>query len=195
MLLSLFNRRQLRQLTDQELVAAFASTPSKLIVGEVFKRYGKLAFGVNLKYLKNKADAEDVLMQTFENLSIKMAKSDIRNLKNWLYTVCRNDSLMFLRKQKPTAELDHVLITSVNEDNETLEAVFIKDEKLTALEKAIAFLKNEQKICIELFYLKRHCYEEVASQTGFDIKKVKSYIQNGKRNLKLILEENDIFKS
>jgi RNA polymerase sigma factor (sigma-70 family) len=195
MLLSLFNRRQLRQLTDQELVAAFAHTPSKHIIGEVYKRYGKLAFGVNLKYLKNTADAEDVLMKTFESLASKMLKSDIKNLKNWLYTVSKNECLMFLRKQKPSAEIDQALLFEANTDSEDLEAVFTKEEKLSALEKAIDMLKNEQKICVELFYLKRFCYDEVASQTGFDVKKVKSYIQNGKRNLKMILEEKDVFKT
>ena len=195
MLLNLFNRRQLRQLTDQELVAAFAHTPSKQIIGEVFKRYGKLVFGVNLKYLKNTYDAEDLLMQTFESLPSKMAKSDIKNLKSWLYTVCKNDCLMFLRKQKPVNEIDNTLLATANTDEEDLEAVFIKDEKLNALEKAIQLLKDEQKTCIELFYLQRFCYEEVASRTGYELKKVKSYIQNGKRNLKLILEQKDAFKN
>ncbi len=195
MLLNLFNRRRLSQLTDPELVAAFANTPSKQIIGEIFNRYGKLVFGVNLKYLKNKADAEDLLMQTFEKLPTKMTKSDIKNLKNWLYTVSKNDCLMFLRKQKPMDEIDQTLIAKANTEQEDLEAIFIKDEKLNALEKAIQLLKDEQKTCIELFYLQRFCYEEVASRTGFELKKVKSYIQNGKRNLKLILEEKDVFKN
>ncbi|MFK8044890.1 MAG: RNA polymerase sigma factor [Crocinitomicaceae bacterium] len=195
MLLNLFNRRQLRQLTDKELVAAFATTPTKLVIGEIFKRYGQLAFGVNLKYLKNKSDAEDVMMQTFESLAVKMTRSDIKNLKNWLYTVCKNDCLMFLRKRKPETEIDKTLIATANTSQDELEAVFEKDEKLNVLEKAIQLLKNEQKICIELFYLHRFCYEEVSSKTGYEVKKVKSYIQNGKRNLKMILEEKDVFKS
>ena len=195
MLLSIFNRRQLRHLTDQELVAAFAHTPSKHIIGEVFKRYGQLGYGVNLKYLKNKRDAEDVLMQTFEKLPVKMAKSEIKNLKSWLYTVCKNECLMFIRKRKPEVEIDKTLIATPNNDAEALEAVFTKDDQLSALEKAIKLLKNEQKTCIELFYLQRFCYDEVANKTGFEVKKVKSYVQNGKRNLKMILEENDVFKS
>lgn len=195
MVLSVFNRRRLRHLTDQELVAALGNTPLKLITAEVFKRYGQLAFGVGLKYLKNKADAEDILMQTFEKLPAKMAKSDIKNLKNWLYTVCKNECFMFLRKQKPSVEINEALKNNSEADEEALQEIFIKEEKLTALEKAIMLLKNEQKTCIELFYLQRFCYEEVANKTGFELKKVKSYIQNGKRNLKMILEENEAFKS
>lgn len=195
MLLSLFSKRNLRLLSDQDLVITYAKLADKNIIGEVFRRYGKLVFGVHLKYLKNTQDAEDILMQTFESLPLKMAKSDIKNLKNWLYTVAKNDCLQFIRKRKPNTSIDNVLLLQQNTDNEDLEAVFIKEEKLTVLEKAILLLKAEQKTCIELFYLKRFCYEEVADKTGFELKKVKSYIQNGKRNLRMILEEKDVFKS
>ncbi|MFK8038211.1 MAG: RNA polymerase sigma factor [Crocinitomicaceae bacterium] len=195
MLLNLLNRRNLRQLSDQDLVVSYAKSASKLIIGEIFKRYGKMMYGVNLKYLKNTQDAEDVLIQSFEALPLKMAKSDIKNLKNWLYTVTKNECLQFIRKRKPNDSIDNTLLLKQNSENEDLEAVFTKEEKLTVLEKAILLLKSEQKVCIELFYLKRFCYEEVADKTGFEVKKVKSYIQNGKRNLKLILEEKDVFKS
>lgn len=195
MLLSLFSRRNLRQLSDQDLVIAYEKSANKNIISEIFRRYGKLIYGVNLKYLKNTQDAEDILMHTFESLPLKMAKSDIKHLKNWLYTVTKNECLLFIRKRKPNDTIDHTLLLKANTDHEDLEAIFIKDEQLNLLEKAILRLKAEQKTCIELFYLKRFCYEEVAEKTGFELKKVKSYIQNGKRNLKLILEEKDVFKS
>lgn len=66
----------------------------------------------------------------------------------------------------------------------------IEDElRFDALEIALKELKADQKTCVELFYLKHMSYGDIVDVTGYDLKKVKSYIQNGKRNLKLKLEE------
>lgn len=187
-------KKRLSSLSDKDLLEAYAQHQSPKIIGEIFERYGKMIFGVNLKYLKNKENAEDILMQTFENLPFKLAKSKVENLRNWLYTIAKNDCLQFIRKKKPTQEIVASLNVMPNQANEQLEAVYLLDAKLSHLEKAIGFLKSEQKLCIDLFYLKKMSYDEVAQETGFELKKVKSFIQNGKRNLKLILAEKDVFK-
>ncbi len=187
-------KKRLSSLSDKDLLEAYAQHQSPKIIGEIFERYGKMIFGVNLKYLKNKENAEDILMQTFENLPFKLAKSKVENLRNWLYTIAKNDCLQFIRKKKPTQEIVASLNVMPNQANEQLEAVYLLDAKLSQLEKAIGFLKSEQKLCIDLFYLKKMSYDEVAQETGFELKKVKSFIQNGKRNLKLILAEKDVFK-
>jgi RNA polymerase sigma-70 factor (ECF subfamily) len=59
------------------------------------------------------------------------------------------------------------------------------------LEKCIETLGDEQKQCVKLFYLQEKCYKEITESTGFDMNKVKSYIQNGKRNLKICMEKNE----
>ncbi|MFD1550937.1 RNA polymerase subunit sigma-24 [Putridiphycobacter roseus] len=194
MLLGLFYKKRLKALSDEDLIEAYAQNPSSKIIGEIFERYGKMLFGVNLKYLKNKENAEDILMQTFEKLPFKLAKSEVANLRNWLYTMAKNDCLQFIRKKNPTQEIANTLMVLPSEAKAELEAVYLLEAKLSQLEKAIGFLKSEQKVCIDLFYLKKMSYDEVAIQTGFELKKVKSFIQNGKRNLKLILAEKDVFK-
>jgi len=194
MLLALLYKKRLRHLSDKDLLEAYSQKAKDSIIGEIFERYGKMMFGVNLKYLNSKENAEDILMQTFENLPYKLKKSNVVNLKNWLYTIAKNESLQFLRKHKPTQEFSETLEVFNNDTSKTMEAVYLLDERLNELEKAIHHLKNEQKTCIDLFYLKKMSYEQVANKTGYELKKVKSFIQNGKRNLKMILIEKDVFE-
>ena len=61
-----------------------------------------------------------------------------------------------------------------------------------ALKECIEQLKAEQKQCIEMFYYQKQCYQEIAEQLGMNEKKVKSYLQNGKRNLKICLEKKNV---
>jgi RNA polymerase sigma factor (sigma-70 family) len=196
MLLNLFARKHIAKMTDAELILEIKSGKSRLALGELYKRYSHLIFGLGLKYLKNKMEAEDILMQLFEKLEAKIVKSDIKNLKNWLYTVTKNECLMKLRKTNNlSSEIESALLYKEDNSNNLLEEVIVKEQQIEKLELAITQLKDVQQICIELFYIKGKCYDEVVLETGYDLKKVKSYIQNGKRNLKLILENEHVFKS
>jgi len=196
MLLNLFARKHIAKMTDAELIAEIKSGKSRLALGELYKRYSHLIFGLGLKYLKNKMEAEDILMQLFEKLEAKIVKSDIKNLKNWLYTVTKNECLMKLRKTNNlSSDIESALLYKEDDTADKLDEAIEKENQIETLELAITKLKDVQQICIELFYLKGKCYDEVVLETGFELKKVKSYIQNGKRNLKLILENEHVFKS
>ena len=196
MLLNLFARKHIANLNDLELIEEVKLGNRRLAMGELYKRYSPLLFGVGLKYLKRKEEAEDILMLVFEKLDSKIIKSEIKNLKNWLYTIVKNECLMKLRKtNRLTADVETALLFKADDSANQLNEVKLKEQKYTTLEKAIVQLKDQQKQCVQLFYLKDKCYDEIVIETGFDLKKVKSYIQNGKRNLKLILENEHIFKS
>ena len=67
----------------------------------------------------------------------------------------------------------------------------LRGEDLLKLEKCIEQLKNGQKDCVQLFYIKEMCYKEIVNNTGIELNKVKSYIQNGKRNLKICMEQSE----
>ena len=62
------------------------------------------------------------------------------------------------------------------------------EHRIRYLETAINTLSSEQKQCIELFYLNEKSYREVEQMTGYTYNEVKSHIQNGKRNLRLMME-------
>ncbi len=184
----LFKSKNIESLTDNELITKYKKTGDNSLVGELYKRYSHLVYGVCLKYLKNEDGSKDAVLQIFENLLTDLKKHEIANFKSWLHSVARNHCLMFLRKKQTQ-------LKRINEYEATYQheeafaapfAVHEKEEKeviLTKLETAMLGLKEEQRVCIELFFLKEKCYNEVAEITGYEIKKVKSYIQNGKRNL------------
>jgi len=183
---------------DEELVVLYKSTNNTRILGELFKRHSLMCFAVCNKYLKDESAAEDAAMSIFEKLFTDLHKHEIANFKSWLHTVCRNHCLMQLRKQTP--------IVRINDNSEENSESFVnldrflhqednqqeKEEKLLMLEQAIMQLKDKQKECIELFYLQQKSYDEIATLTGYSPNEVKSYIQNGKRNLKIALGEKGI---
>ena len=152
-----------------------------------------LVYGLCLKYFKNREESQDAVMQVFEKLIEAIKKHDIQNFKSWLYVLTKNHCLMAIRSRK-SKQLDSLDSSS----NILMESDYIMhhtDESdlegdLERLEKCIEELQDEQKRCVELFYLKKKPYQNIVESTGFEMKKVKSYIQNGKRNLKICMEKN-----
>lgn len=191
----LFKLNNIKSFSDMELIADYKRKGDKEIVGELYKRYSHLVYGVCLKYLKNEDESKDAVLQIFENLMEDLLKHDVTNFKSWLHSVTRNHCLMILRKQQTILkkesqfEYEHSSET-ISEISFTPHEKEIKEELLTELEKALTYLKEEQRVCIELFFLQEKRYEEVAEITGYSAKQVKSYIQNGKRNLAIHLKSN-----
>lgn len=184
-------RNKYKTLSDEALLRSYKEKPSLEIIGEYYQRYGHLVMGTSMKYLKNKFDAEDLVMDLFEKLPSKLHDNNINRFKPWLYMVTKNECLMLLRK-KGIKTLE--LIREPKQTNE-LELKIEKETQLLILENALEELKEEQKNCIKLFYIENKSYQEIADLTQLDLKKVKSAIQNGKRNLKINLEHNNEFKS
>lgn len=177
---------------ESKLIDAFQSTGDLSVLGRLYKPYLNLVYGVCLKYLKQREDAQDAVNNIFEELIVKLPKQEVLNFKSWLYVVTKNHCLMLLRKNKSRGHSEE-LSEPIMESQEILHPKDKIDleENLVKLETCIAKLKAEQKVCIELFYLKKMCYEEIVIQTKYELKKVKSYIQNGKRNLKLCVESSE----
>ncbi|MCB9174981.1 MAG: sigma-70 family RNA polymerase sigma factor [Flavobacteriales bacterium] len=187
-----FKSKNISKHSDNELIAEYKSNGDNAVVGELFKRYSHLVYGVCLKYLKNEDKSKDAVLEIFEQLLVDLLKHDVSNFKSWLHSVARNHCLMFLRKEQTQLKRANEYEYAFDEED-SFDTPFQTHEKeqqevqLTDLEKALGELKEEQRICIELFFLKEKCYEEVAELTGFTMNQVKSYIQNGKRNLSLKL--------
>lgn len=173
---------------DNELIKTYRKTGRMEILGILFKRYYHLVFGLSLKYLKDRDEAKDQVMEIFEKLETDLKRFEITNFKSWLFTTTKNQCLMALRKNKSRGNkesLDNVMeIPSLEHHNDKLEL----EKNLNALEACIEKLNKEQKLCIQLFYLKKNSYDSIVNTTKYDLKKVKSYVQNGKRNLKICLE-------
>lgn len=185
-----FNYKKYKHNTDEELIALYKANGRSIFIGILYERYGHLVMGACMKYLKNPAEAEDMTMQIFENLHTKLLKHEVNFFKSWLYMVTKNECFMFLRKKGNSVSFNEVTESASEDYSEELK---LKEQKLSILEEVIPLLKDDQRICIELFYLKELSYQQISDQLKLSLMQVKSAIQNGKRNLKLRLEERNEF--
>ena len=144
-----------------------------------------------MKYLKNEEEARDAVQQIFLKALTEIPKYRIDYFKSWLYTIARNHCLMKLRdRHKKMVEIhDNLLLTEDEMENGRLFHI-LKDQQFTLMKEALDQLTTEQKNCVTLFYLEKQTYQQIADKTGFNYMQVKSYIQNGKRNLKILLQKS-----
>src|SRR5688572_25090177 len=177
-------------LSDLDLIDDYKKSEDVAVVGALYNRYMTLVYGVCMKYLKDREESKDAVMQIFEKLIVTLKEHTIEHFKSWLYVTSKNHCLMALRARKGK-NFEEIKVDFM----ETGVLLHLQDEpeletNLIKLEKCIEHLVSEQKHCVTLFYIQQKCYKEIVQLTGFDDNKVKSYIQNGKRNLKLCMEKN-----
>ena len=175
---------------DLFLIAQYKRTGNLEVLGTLYNRYMHLVYGVCLNYFKEEEASKDAVMQIFEELVVKLRHHEVQNFKSWLHVLTRNHCLMAMRKasKNNTVPIDDVFVE--NAEFVHLDIEDTKEKQLTIMEKCMSALPEEQRISVDLFYLQEKCYKEVAEITGFEMLKVKSYIQNGKRNLKICIEKN-----
>jgi len=186
-------KERLENLTDNQLIERYKQSNDKQAVGELFKRYTGFVFATCFKYLKDRDESEDAVMQIFEKLFDTLLRHDIQIFKPWLYTVVKNHCFQLIKSKGNLRLSDNhmqILSAEVMENGESSNP-YSEDSlehTLQHLDGEIENLSKEQRTCIELFYLKELSYKEVADKTGFTLNEVKSYIQNGKRMLKIGME-------
>ena len=176
-------------ITDQELLDRWYSDHNNEWLGVLLQRYTLLLFGVCMKYIKQEDEARDCVQQIFVKVITELAKYRVEYFKSWIYTIARNHCLMKLRDQHGrAAELSESMLAAWDDEpgNNSHQQ---KEQLLEWMGDSLEELGKEQKLCVTLFYLDKKSYQEIASGTGFTLMQVKSHIQNGKRNLKLLMEK------
>jgi len=179
-------------LTDKELVELYKGSGDMSALGELYQRYMDLVYGVCLKYYKDSEKAKDGVMQVFEELVSKLKKHEVENFRAWLHQVTKNHCLMQLRTPRnlKTVEFNTEIVQSGEELH--LDGVLEKEENFKLLEYCMGTLTLEQREAVQLFYLEGRCYNEIVAITGSEWNQVRSFIQNGRRNLKNCMEERKI---
>ncbi len=194
-----FKAKTSEPLSDEEICQRFASTGDRKLIGELYKRYGHLVYGACMKYLKNPEESKDLVSVIFEKLMLKIPDTQISSFNSWLYTIIRSECLMRLRRGKNYDNLKED-ISRLEENNDTftprygdntrvgkgLNLVAANREEMVI--EAIKNLKPEHRTCITLFFFDKKSYKEIVEITRYTEKEVKSYLQNGKRNIKQFLE-------
>ncbi len=174
---------------DKELLNKFYSDGNNEWLGILLKRYTMLLLGLCMKYLKDEEEAKDAVQQIFLKVITELPKYKVAFFKSWLYMIGKNLCLMKIRDRQvrtPVELTDKVVAhEEINIKSELLE----KDHLLSLIEEGLLELNEEQRICLTLFYLEKKSYQQITDLTAYNLSQVKSYIQNGKRNLKLIVEK------
>ena len=172
-----------------ELVNKYQQHGQLEVLAELYQRYMELVYGVCLKYLPDSESAKDAVMNIFEELVQKLQHHEVDNFRGWLYTLAKNHCLMQLRGRKNIKITELTTVIVQTEENLHLNGELEKEEHLQKMECCLKTLPAEQKQCVELFYLQGKSYNEIVETTGFDWKQVRSFIQNGRRNLKICMDK------
>ena len=179
-------------LTDAELVILYKKTGDLQVLGQLYQRYMDLVYGVCLKYFKDSEKAKDAVMQVFEDLITKLKKHDVENFRSWLYQVAKNYCLMQLRTPKNFKTIELPVSLMQSEENVHLNGVLEREENFQRLEYCLTTLPEDQRKAVQLFYIEGKCYHEIVEIMGQEWDQVRSFIQNGRRNLKICIEKMDI---
>ena len=205
-----FLRRKLKTGSDDELLARYRREGDIGVLGELYGRYMQLVYGVCLKYLEEREWAKDEVMNIFERLVTAVLQQEIVSFRTWLYVVTKNHCLMLLRSRKSETARTEAMISdplffmenpsllhpmgnppevdSDPVDREADQDRHGREAELERLEECIERLREEQRSCIRLFFYEGCSYRQIGERLGMEENKVKSYIQNGKRNLKICIE-------
>jgi len=180
--------KEIAALSDEQIIARIKQTGDRSGFAVLYRRYSHLLLGWCLRYLKQTSSSEDAVMDIMQQLLENIEKYEIKNFKNWLFLVTRNHCFMKLRGKSELLVEDIGKMDRPGFVENSLELHLKHERTENALHEAVEELKGEQKECIVLFYFKKKSYREIEEITGYDSKRVKSYIQNGKRNLRISLE-------
>jgi RNA polymerase sigma-70 factor (ECF subfamily) len=184
------NADKYQDITDTELLGRFYREGDNQWLGILLQRYTLLLLGVCMKYLKNEEEAKDSVQQIFLKAITEMQKYKVDYFKSWIYMVAKNHCLMKLRdKNKTPVEINEKMMGVSPEEDDSKLALYRKDKTLSLLTEILEELPAEQKTCVRLFYLEKQSYQQITERTGYTLMQVKSYIQNGKRNLKITLQK------
>ncbi len=175
--------------TDEQLLQLYRAKGDTEALGTALQRYTFLLLGVAIKYLRDKNLAEDAVQQVFVKAIAHLSKEEIHNFKGWLYILMRNYCLQLLRDKQYFNEVTELI--NIEQTETRKEDAQWKEQTLDQISSTLEELDEPQRKCITLFYLKKLSYKQITEQTGYSYEQVKSYIQNGKRNLKLILTRNE----
>ncbi len=175
-------------LPDKELIQRYKQTGDLLVLAELYQRYMDLVYGVCLKYFHDTELSKDAVMQIFEELVPKLKKFEVENFRAWLHQLAKNHCLMHLRTPRNLKTVEFRSDLMQSEENVHLNGVLEKEENFKRLELCIGELTSDQQTAIRLFYIEEKCYNEIVEITGQEWNQVRSFIQNGRRNLKNCME-------
>jgi RNA polymerase sigma-70 factor (ECF subfamily) len=191
-----FWRRNYRKLTDDQIVQAFGASGREAYFDELFERYHTLIYGLCLNLTKHRENSKDLTLITFQKAHAELLRKAPNRFDHWLFTLCRNECMRFLRKAKQEERNVRAWSSMKGTQEEVTESEAFRrklyEQELLEdrlLKNGIATLSSEQKRCLQLFIYERKTYREIAKITGYSLTQVQNYLQNGRLKLKRWIEQ------
>lgn len=171
------------------MLEAFYREKDNRLLGPLLQRYTLLLLGVSMKYLKNETEARDAVQQVFMKAIQELQQTRVTYFKSWLYMIVKNHCLMQLRNRQSKPFITDTDSIQITDEPLNKEVHLVKENNLVYLQQSLDEINQEQRLCISLFFIEKKSYKQIAEATGFSLLQIKSFIQNGKRNLKLLVEK------
>ena len=187
----MFNNSSISYLSDEELLLSHKESEKRIYIETLFLRYLSLVYGVCLKYLKDSDRAGSAVLQLFDDLLYNISEFEIELFRPWIYNVVKNHCFQILRNE------EHYVVTDLDDDAQDFEDVMHLFEKkenngqTAMLAEYLNKLPERQQVSLTYFFTDELSYAEIVNKTGYTLKNVKSYIRNGKRQLKTCIENNN----
>lgn len=176
-------------ISDADLLALYQNEAARGAVEELWSRYRHLLYGEAYFLLKNETDAEDALQ--FAAQQLLEAKNEVLLPKKWLFAIVKNFCLKKIKSTKNSIFIDIENSNLIENETSFVQnegfTTLIDNETTEALQQAMARLPDEQRLCLHLFYWENLSFKQIAQKTNYDLNLIRSYLQNGKRNLRNLL--------
>lgn len=159
----------------------------------VYKNYGAQVYRLAFRFLKDKAQSEEIVQETFIKLWLNREKLDINgNLWLYLYVIAKRLSLNELRKISQSEELSAQLLLNITDaHNGTEEEVLAADmEKFT--ESVLNKLPNQQQTIFRLSRVEGLTHQQIAEKLGISPNTVKNHMVEALKNIKNQLKDTEL---
>ena len=180
--------------SDKELLSKYRDTKDQKWLSQLFGRYVQLIYGVCLRYTPDVREAEDFTMEIYQKVADKALTHQIKSFKSWVYVVSKHHCLEHIRKitgrRIESFDPNFMQMQSEFHPIDEMEDKMVMEAKFEVMEHCLKKLNDLQKLSIELFYYKNKSYVEIANLIEDEVSQVRSYLQNGRRNIKKCIERN-----
>ena len=154
-------------------------------MSDFFVLYREDVLGLCYYYTRDVELSKDLTMDTFETYLKRGKKGPVINdIKSYLLGIARNLCMAHFKKSKRTQSIEESVLQFMEYEDENAPN---GEEVIDRLMMSMCKLTTDQRRCVELFFIKGCSYNQISKKLNFSYNEVKSFIQNGKRNLKKLM--------
>ena len=159
-------------------------------IAELYDRHSRLLFGLILRVLQNRSEAEDVLQEVFLSVWTKADsyRPSLGSPVGWLVGIARNRAIDRLRSNIVRLRTTEVSYAPTSVDNPEVEAA--RGERQRDVARALNTLPPDQRVLIEEAYFRGLTQSELAIRFGLPLGTVKTRVRNGMLVLRQQLGES-----